>query len=731
MPNGFEPPRRLRIFAFDPWTAIRPGNRNIREITISIPSELDPIDRSSPCLGPSGEYLEVVDFDPTTGQFYQPIDLNSPEVMFNDGLSPAADDPRFHQQMVYAVAMETISNFEHALGRYVLWSPRKYDRSDPERDSYVAKLRIYPHALREANAYYDPAKKALLFGYFQLDAQSRSAPPGTVMFTCLSQDIIVHEMCHAILDGMHPHFIEPSNPDMLALHEAFSDIVAIFQNFSHPEVLQDQIARTGGDLERQSLLGALAQEFGKGLGRSGALRDAIGGYQNGAWRPHEPDNAALSRARGPHARGAILVAAVFRAFLNIYRHRVADLFRIASGGSGVLRPGNLDPDLVKRLADEAATSARHMLNICIRAMDYVPPVNVSFGDYLRAVITADHDLFPEDTHGYRAAFLEAFAAWGIVPEGMQVLSEGSLVWPLFDEATLNQDVKDALRGEIGVLVTRPDRLLEELRAQYPNRGGDRDLISQLEADKNALVDSMNRAMRDRMKATNNEARAGEVMTKEGLLLQNLLELEFTTPREVIHHARHFYARLFWGIIVKQPATLLQTIGICMDSTAPQTVSRSPINDLPAMQVRSVRVASRLGNRGHFEREYVVELVQSRAGYLNREVQKLADRGQVDEALALWNSQSPFSQRETLRRDFAYRTGCTLLIDTRSFRIRRVIRTPYRIDEDSGLERVRAHYATERGVPQNAFDAPGSASTTSFAALHRHVDHGSGHAGGWQ
>ncbi len=729
MPHGFEPQRRLRIFAFDPWTAIRPGNRNIREVTISIPSEQDPIDRSSPCLGPSGAYLEVVDFDPTTGQFYQPLDLNSPEVLFNDGLTPAADDPRFHQQMVYAVAMETISNFERALGRYVLWSPRAPDRSGTDRHGYVGKLRIYPHALREANAYYDPAKKALLFGYFTLDAQSRSAPPGTVMFTCLSQDIIVHEMCHAILDGIHPHFIEPSNPDMLALHEAFSDIVAIFQRFSHPEVLEDQIARTGGDLERQNLLGALAQEFGQGLGRSGALRDAIGGYQDGEWRPHVPDNTALSRARGPHARGAILVAAVFRAFLDIYRHRVADLFRIASGGSGVLRQGSLDPDLVTRLAEEAATSARHMLNICIRAMDYVPPVNVSFGDYLRAIITADHDLHPEDSLGYRAAILEAFAAWGIVPEGMPVLSEQSLTWPYFEEAALNNDVtEDQLRGDISVLVTRPDKLLERLRSQDPK--GDGDLIRSLEADNAALVTSLNEALRERIMATGNAARAEEMITAEGLLGQNLLELEFTAPREVIHHARKFHARLFWGILVKQPSALLQTIGICLDTAAPRTVARSPTNDLPDMEVRSVRVASRQGTRGHFEREYVVELVQSRDGYLNREVQKLADQGQAAEALALWNKQSPFFQRETLTRDFFYRTGCTLLIDTRSFRIRRVIRTPYRIDEDAGLERVRAQYSDQRRAPSNAFDAPGADPITNFAALHRHVDHGQSHAGGW-
>ena len=39
-------------------------------------------------------------------------------------------------------------------------------------NGFVRKLRIYPHALREANAYYDPDKIALLFGYFRAaDAQ--------------------------------------------------------------------------------------------------------------------------------------------------------------------------------------------------------------------------------------------------------------------------------------------------------------------------------------------------------------------------------------------------------------------------------------------------------------------------------------------------------------------------------------------------------------------------------
>lgn len=94
----------------------------------------------------------------------------------------------------------------------------------------------------------------------------------------------------------------------------------------------------------------------------------------------------------------------------------------------MLPAGAIHPDLVSRLAAEAAKSASHVLNMCIRALDYVPPVDITFGEYLRAIITADFDLVDDDDLNYRVAFVEAFRRHGIVPEGLETLSVDTLRW---------------------------------------------------------------------------------------------------------------------------------------------------------------------------------------------------------------------------------------------------------------------------------------------------------------
>lgn len=449
------PHRRLRVYAVDPSLSTRLATAGFNEVTLELrwDEELE--------KGPKGEYLAVEDVD-AAGNTYQPVDLNDPRLLAQDGWAPSEGNPQFHQQMVYAVAMKTIEHFERALGRPVLWRPRPNPKNASDDKQFVRQLVVRPHALRQPNAFYSPQEVALLFGYFEASSRDpREQMPGSRVYTCLSHDIVAHETTHAILDGLHRRFNEPTNVDVLAFHEAFADIVALLQHFTIPEVLEDQIARTRGDIETESLLGSLAVEFGRAMGTRGALRNAIGRVdESGVWKRFEPDPADLQRLLTPHARGAVLVAAVFDAFIAIYNTRIADLLRIYTGGTGVLPAGAIHPDLVRRLASEAAKSAAHVLKMCIRALDYVPPVDVTFFEYLRALITADFELVTDDRHNYRVAFVEAFRRRGIYPLNLQdptsdtprTLSVDTLRWQGLDTSQLPAAVRATVAREYAAII---------------------------------------------------------------------------------------------------------------------------------------------------------------------------------------------------------------------------------------------------------------------------------------
>lgn len=386
--------RLLRAYAYDPLFA----ELNDTIVTLSVPYEPLP-------PGPVGSLVKVNDYDPVRKVWYTPVELDDSRLLAQQGLAPSAADPRFHQQMVYAVASSVLEHFERGLGRRFRMGKHP--------------IVLYPHAFVGENAYFDPARKAVLFGYFATDRDNPGLLlPGELVFTCLSHDIIAHELTHGIVDHLRPRLTEPSNHDVAAFHEAFADLVALFHHFTLPDLVRRYLQGSRLDLSTATPLVELARQFGEASGMHGPLRTAL----------DRPDPKRLGRTLEPHDRGAILVAAIFAAFIDTYEARIADLVRIATGGTGQLPPGNLHPDLVARIADEAITNATRFLTICIRAFDYLPVVDVTFSDFLRALVTADRSLFPTDLGRKRAAIIEAFRRRGIYPDGIASPAEGSLLW---------------------------------------------------------------------------------------------------------------------------------------------------------------------------------------------------------------------------------------------------------------------------------------------------------------
>jgi hypothetical protein len=173
-------------------------------------------------------------------------------------------------------------------------------------------------------------------------------------------------------------------------------------------------------LGRANPLIELALQFGEASGMRSGLRSALG---------TPPNSNDINIKTEPHDRGSILVAAVFDAYFTLYTRRTADLFRIFRAGGGAVSPADIPVPLAERLAAEASHTAEQFFVICARALDYCPPVDITFGDFLRAILTADLDLHPPDPDGVREALMQAFRLRGIVADGVRFFSEESLCWP--------------------------------------------------------------------------------------------------------------------------------------------------------------------------------------------------------------------------------------------------------------------------------------------------------------
>lgn len=404
--------RKLTIVAQDP--GVLDEDDHILTTQIEIPAEeLAP--------GPRGYRVHVVDYDASTDSFYIPQDyddLDKPTNCYPDpfdgSLEPLTretilNDPGFHAQNVYAIIMRTLARFEFALGRRVDWGFNG-------QQIYVA-----PHAFADANAFYSEADQTLAFGYFRVPGDDHS------IFTCLSHDVIAHETTHALLDGLRERYTAPSSPEQAGFHEGFADIVAILSVFSLKDVVetillkksrrqkkkQDTIQVEGNLVPvtqinetalKNSVLLGLADEMGEKLTgiRGNALRRSID------LKPLS--EAKLPRYLGseefyePHKCGELLVAAMLNVFLRVWLRRLQKYLE-----------GRKDVD-VAVLVEEGADAANHLLTMAIRALDYLPPTDIKFQDYLSALLTADAEVVPDDSkYEYRQKLRDSFAEYGVKP----------------------------------------------------------------------------------------------------------------------------------------------------------------------------------------------------------------------------------------------------------------------------------------------------------------------------
>ena len=226
-------------------------------------------------------------------------------------------------------------------------------------------------------------------------------------------------------------------------------LVARVVDLGLPDISSEWIKRSHITPEKLRLSGlfGLAQEMGSELAavHGQALRRSV---------TLEPDEHYLDPGGEydePHACGEILVAAVLNAYLEVWIERLH-----AIGDKAKLDRA--------RAAEEGAELADRMLTMFIRAIDYCPPTDLQFSDFLSAVLTSDWELNPRDTkYSMRPKLIHWFARFGIKPKAKGTCEPG--VW----DPPLNGDAFHYGRTHFDQMKTDPDevfRFLWENREQF-------------------------------------------------------------------------------------------------------------------------------------------------------------------------------------------------------------------------------------------------------------------------
>lgn len=293
------------------------------------------------------------------------------------GLSMSPSNPNEHRSLNCHIQLGHCINNAQRLFRKPLqgWSATKL-------------LQVVPAAGADMNAYYD--RRSLRFFYYN--------HKGRNVYFGDSADIVAHELGHAILDAMRPDFWSVQALEIWSFHEAFSDIVALFNLLNYDGAIESVLDETGGDLRRSNYASRLAEEVGRLIREvtgdpsymENALRDPAVErfhYAKPSTLPKETRNDRL--AAECHSFGRVFSAAWYEALVRSYEHEA---------GSG------------KKPSDALKVARDSCFSIILAGVEASPRVN----NYYEAVARCMVSVAANHGESYFRIFSEVFSEWKII-----------------------------------------------------------------------------------------------------------------------------------------------------------------------------------------------------------------------------------------------------------------------------------------------------------------------------
>jgi hypothetical protein len=329
--------------------------------------------------GPVSERVAVIDLDPNTEAIASPARYLPPSGNRSLGRYDVAKtdiaSPFFIPVSAFATVFRTIYLYEQrqVLGRKIRWA---FD---------APQLLVVPRAGWLANAYYERRSHSLQFFQFEADDQ--------VIQTSLSRDIVAHETGHALIDGIDPDIYDALDPQALGLHEGVADLTAMLLAFSSRNLTEAVLNQTNGSIRESTAFSSIGEQFGRAIDpdrKAGYLRSLL----NDATLPADPDDEPEE-----HELSQVISGVLYAFVVELHEHFKPDV---------AARLGITEFSASGRALAIAAALFQRMV---LRGLDYLPPGEITFADFGRAILAADQASYPDDT--WRRWLRANFVARGI------------------------------------------------------------------------------------------------------------------------------------------------------------------------------------------------------------------------------------------------------------------------------------------------------------------------------